>query len=237
VKTDSVIVTSVIDAAEGRKVAVYDISGAFLHAELPDIVHLKLNGDLAGLLIHVAPDVYARFKIMENEKDVIYLPLIRALYGCILSALQFWKYLSTNLLSNGYVLNKYNPYLANKEKDESQITNVWHVDDLKISHKKGEVIDYEEQWLETIYGPLVGSQGYHHTYLGMDLTFGLKKELTITMIPYIQEIIDEFPDDLGKSFSTPAANHLYEVDKDAVQLIPEKAVIFHQTVVKVYGPP
>jgi hypothetical protein len=233
VKTESVILTSVIDAAEEREVAVYDIPGAFLHAELPDIVHMKVTGDLARLLIHVAPDVYARFKIMENEKDVIYLRLTRALYGCILSALQFWKHLSTNLLSNGYVLNKYDPCVANKEIDGSQMTIVWHVDDLKISHKKGEVIEKEVKWLETIYGPLVGSRGNHHTYLGMDLTFGPKKELTITMIPYLQEIIDEFPDDLGKSVSTPAANHLFEVAKDAVQLSPERAVIFHHTVAKV----
>jgi hypothetical protein len=186
---------------------------------------MKVTGDLARLLIHVAPDLYARFKIMENEKDFIYLRLTRALYGCILSAQQFWKHLSTNLLSNGYVLIKYDPCVANKEIDGSQITIVWHVDDLKISNKKGEVIENEVKWQETIYGSLVGSRGYHDTYLGMDLTF--------TMIPYLQEMVDEIPDDLGKSVSTTAANHLFEVAKDAVQLIPEKAVIFHHTVAKV----
>ena len=39
VKMESVFLTQ-----EGRQVAVYDISGAFLHSELPDIVHMKVRG-------------------------------------------------------------------------------------------------------------------------------------------------------------------------------------------------
>jgi hypothetical protein len=59
VMTESVILTSVIDAAEEREVEVYDIPGAFLHAELPDAVHMKVKGDLARLIIQLCPDVYA----------------------------------------------------------------------------------------------------------------------------------------------------------------------------------
>jgi hypothetical protein len=115
VRTESGILASVIDAAEEREVAVYDILGVNLHAELPDAVHLKVTGGLARLLIQVCPDVYAQYMVIENQKEVIYLLLTRALYGCLLSALQFWKHLSANLQSHGYVLNAYDPYVANKE--------------------------------------------------------------------------------------------------------------------------
>jgi hypothetical protein len=59
--------------------------------------------------------------------------------------------------------------VANKLIEESQLTIVWHVDDLKVSHKSEAVLDRKIKWLETIYGPLVGSKGNQHTYLGMDL--------------------------------------------------------------------
>jgi hypothetical protein len=54
---------------------------------------MKVTGDLARLLIQVCPDVYAEYMVIENQKEVIYLLLTRALYGCLLSALQFWKHL------------------------------------------------------------------------------------------------------------------------------------------------
>eukprot|EP00957_Ditylum_brightwellii_P057835 4385981-Ditylum_brightwellii.AAC.1 len=40
VTTDAVIVTSAIDAFENRDVAVIDLPGAFLHAEMDDVVHM-----------------------------------------------------------------------------------------------------------------------------------------------------------------------------------------------------
>jgi hypothetical protein len=81
----------------------------------------------------------------------------------------------------GYILNPYDSCVVNKWVEESQLTIVWHVDDLKVSHKSEAVLDKEIKWLESIYGPLVGSKSNHHTYLGMDLSFTNKK-LTISMV-------------------------------------------------------
>jgi hypothetical protein len=72
-------------------------------------------------------------------------------------------------------------------------------------------------------------------YLGMDLTFGDKKELKISMIPYMQEIIDEFPDDLAKFESNPAAKHLFDEATSPILLTEEKANTFHHTVAKFMG--
>ena len=75
VRTESVILTSIIDASEEREIAVYDIPGAFLHAKLPDVVHMKVAGELATLLVQVDPDTYKDFVIMEKGKETIYLLL------------------------------------------------------------------------------------------------------------------------------------------------------------------
>ena len=45
VATDSIFVTGVIDAKEGRAVAILDIANAFLHAENDKITLMLLRGN------------------------------------------------------------------------------------------------------------------------------------------------------------------------------------------------
>ena len=44
VSTDAVLFTSAIDAHENRDVAVIDLPGAFLHAEMDDVVYIVMRG-------------------------------------------------------------------------------------------------------------------------------------------------------------------------------------------------
>jgi hypothetical protein len=144
----------------------------------------------------------------------IYLRLKRALYRCLKSALLCWKHFSGNLIKRGYILNPYDSCVANKEIDGSQFTIIWHVDNLNLSHKSNQVLDNEVKYLESIYISVVGSKGTEHTYLGMDLKFQSQK-LQVSMIPYLQDIVNEFPNELDKITSTPAALYLFEVSEDA----------------------
>jgi hypothetical protein len=52
------------------------------------------------------------------------------------------------------------------------------------------------------------------------------------MVPYFQDIVDEFPEDLGKPASTPAAIHLFDEFDDPVLLDEGQKKMFH-TVAKV----
>ena len=101
-----------------------------------------------------------------------------------------------------------------------------------LSHVDVNVVKDEVKWLESIYGPLVGSISNQHTYLGMDLEFK-DRCLKISMIPYQQEIMDEFPDPLVFKVHTPAALHLLTENENAALLDEEKKRIFHHTVAKV----
>ena len=51
VATESVMLTAVVDAHEGRDVAIMDIPGAFLHTMMDDLVHMRLTGKLAELMV------------------------------------------------------------------------------------------------------------------------------------------------------------------------------------------
>ena len=62
------------------------------------------------------------------------MKLCKVLYGCLKSALLFYRKLWSDLHSNDFVMNPYDPCISNKIIDGKQMTITWHVDDLKISH-------------------------------------------------------------------------------------------------------
>ena len=98
VRTESVLTTSVIDAYEQRIIGVYNIPGAFLHAEQTDLTYIKMAGEAAECLIEVSPETYAKYMVTEKGRSVLYLVLKKALYGCVKSALLFWEDLSGKLI-------------------------------------------------------------------------------------------------------------------------------------------
>ena len=103
-----------MDAIENRYVATCDVPGAFMHSYLDEQVHLKLEGEIAELLIKVDP-TYAEFVSKEKGKTVIYTELSKALYGTIQAALLFWKNLSTFLIKDqGFQVNPYDWCVVNK---------------------------------------------------------------------------------------------------------------------------
>jgi hypothetical protein len=96
-KTKSVILASVFDADESRFVGVHDIPDAFFHSKLDEVVYMKVTGALPKYLVAFVPEVHGDYVTMEREKEVIYLLLTRALYGCVMFALTFWNDLSGHL--------------------------------------------------------------------------------------------------------------------------------------------
>ena len=144
--------------------------------------------------------------------------------------------MSKNLNSFGFQLNPYDPCVANKIVDGAQLTFVWHVDNLKVSHIDGGVFTRMAEWLKKTYEPLFkdGSgamkinRGMIHEYLGMTIDYSTRGEVKITMYNYIREIVNEFKqyDPSNKNTHTPAANHLFKVRDDQKKLPESLAQVF-----------
>ena len=73
---------------------------------------------------------------------MLYVKPNMALYGLLKSPLLFYKTLRGELESMGFEVNPYDPCVANKTAKGSQLTKLWHVDDLKISHKKEDKVTH-----------------------------------------------------------------------------------------------
>eukprot|EP00957_Ditylum_brightwellii_P174168 13260128-Ditylum_brightwellii.AAC.1 len=70
------------------------------------------------------------------------------------------------------------------------------------------------KWLELKYGKLRTTQGKVHEYLGMTLDFSKKGKVRVGMTDYIKEIIEDFPEAVNTSVTTPAAVHLFDVNEN-----------------------
>jgi hypothetical protein len=141
VATESLMLSCVIDANERRNVMTADIPGAFMQADMDEILHMKLEGPLAKLLTRVDPNLYKKYTTIEKGKPVLYVQLMKALYGTLQAALLFWQDLTSQLEKWGFKLNPYDWCVANKMVNRKQCTILWHVDDLKILHVDPEVVE------------------------------------------------------------------------------------------------
>lgn len=118
--TEAVFITAAIEAAEGRDVAIADIPNAFVQTDLikddkeVEII-MVIRGQLADLLIEIAPDVYGPVATKDRKGNtVIYVYLLKALYGLMEASLMFYQKLIKDLRKRGFETNPYDPCVVNK---------------------------------------------------------------------------------------------------------------------------
>ena len=222
--------TAVIDTMENRTVAVVDIPGAFMQADMDPGVYMHIDGAMAELLMEIDYDMYHPHMVKEKGKPVIYVELLKALYGTLRAARLFWETLSGKLQEWGFTLNPYDSCVANKDVDGQQCTITWHVDDLKISHAEEQVVRSIIQQIQDNFGQhseLSMHIGRRHDYLGMILDFNTPGTLEIDMSDYNQVILQDTPANLQGKSMVPAAKHLFTTCPDAPKISPQEQEIFH----------
>ena len=117
----------------------------------------------------------------------------------------------------GFVINPYDPYVANKMINGTQMMIRWHVNDLMISHvSQVEIMKVVQgQGIKDIYGEnLVETVGIVHDYLGMMFDYSFTREVRINMWDYLRKVIKEFPEEITGTCATPACDHLFKVRED-----------------------
>ena len=201
VATESVLLSCIIDAEEGRDVAVIDIPNASIQTPVEhekDMAFIKIRGVLVDILCDIAPDVYKPYvsKDKKGTKQLL-VQAQNALYGTMVASLLYYRKFAKSLTDVGFVLNPYDPCVANKMMARKQMTICFHVDDCKLSHcdKKvmNRMIDYLRKQYESIFedrsGKMTVSRGKVHKYLGMTLDYTVAGQVQITMFDYVDEII------------------------------------------------
>ena len=95
-----------------------------------------------------------------------------------------------------------------------QMTVVWHVDDLKVSHVDPKEITLFAICMSKKLGgklPLTVRRGKVHDFLGMDMDWSDKGKVKCSQIKYLAQVIRDFPERITGSASSPASDHLFQV--------------------------
>ena len=239
---ESVFITSAIDAKERREVATVDIPNAFIQTKIDykngdELIVMKVRGVVVDLLVELDPTRYGTFVMYEKGKKVIYLVVLRAIYGMLQSALLFYKKFRKDLEREGFLFNPYDPCVANKYVRGKQLTVLFHVDDVKVSCVHKDTVDNFIQWVDYMYGdpdkPIRVSRGKRHDYLAMILDYTEPGKVKIDMRYYMKKMLTEFPVKLKttETSMTPANENLFRIDKSKT-LEESRAQDFHTTVAR-----
>ena len=242
VATESIFLTAVVDAKEGRDVMSGDIPNAFVQTEMPepkpgeDRIIMKITGVLVDLLVEMAPETFGPYVVFENGQKVLYVQLLLVLYGMLIASLLWYKKWVKDLKTLGFEVNPYDPCVANRIVLGAQHTVKFHVDDFMSSHVDKRVNDLFDKWLNKMYGKfgeVKCVRGKIHEYLGMKFDFSEPGKVKIDMIDYITSMVEDGPIELGPDDTapTPAAEDLF-AEGTGEKLGKERKEKFHTTIAK-----
>jgi hypothetical protein len=247
VTTEAVLLSCIIDAEEGRDVTVVDIPNACVQTRVEnekDMAFIKIRGFLVDILVEIAPDVYKPY-VSRDKKGMkqLLVQYQNARYGTMVASLLYYQKFVNSLTDVGFIINPYDPCVANKIIEGKQMTICFHVDDRKLSHCKKKVMDtmieYLREEYESIFedgtGAMTVSRGKVHKYLGMTLDYTVCGQVKITMFVYVDEILTAFDkaEPKGGGTKTSASpDSLFKVDESCAKLAQNNAVEFHNLVAK-----
>ena len=225
VDQDSLFVTCIVDAIEGRFKVTSDVRGAYLNAKMKDRVIMRISGPEVDFFCDLDPTL-KEFVVTVKGKKVLYVQLDRALYGCVKSSVLWYDLYSSTLIDMGFKLNPYDLCVANSDIDGKQCTICWYVDDNKISHVKLEVVQSIISKIEDKFGEMTKTYGEEHDFLGMNIKY-VDGKVVISMKKHILKAMDSFLDDINREATSPAKTYLFEVREGADKLNEERADNFH----------
>ncbi len=186
VATEAALLLCIINAKEGRDVTVINIPNAFIQTQVEDegdMAIIKIRGVLVDILVQIAPDVYKSYVTADKKgTEQLLVQCQNVLYGTMVASLLYYRKFTKNLMSVGFEINPYDPCVANKIVDGTQMTICFHVDDCKLSHHSSRannnVIDCLCQEYKSIFedrlGEITVSRGRVHKCLRMTLGYTVR---------------------------------------------------------------
>jgi len=238
---ESIFITAVQEAKEGCHVVTLDIPNAFIQTYIEkddEKIIMILRDRLAEIMEIIAPQIYSKYVQVEKGKKILYVQCQNVIYGTLKAALQFYQKFVKDLKEIGFKINPYDVCVANKVINGKQMTAVWHVDDVKLSHASPQELDIVINHLKDIYedpeiGMMTVNRGKRHEYLGMWLDYSTPGKVKIDMKDYVEKMINEFSYELPeRNVNSPAAKHLFDVQENARKLDKAMAEEFHTMVAK-----
>ena len=70
----------------------YDVPSAFVNTDIDEEVIMVLKGDLADMMVQIAPEIYRKYIAVDRKgTKMLYMNLQKALYGLMQASLLFYR--------------------------------------------------------------------------------------------------------------------------------------------------
>ena len=143
-------------------------------------------------LLSLVPE-FEEYVEINNGKRVLYCKCEKSLYGSMDSGKLSYIKLSKLLHDNEFNPNPYEPCWYNKVVNGSQLSIIYHLDDLKCSHNNPEIVEEFVALIEAEYGkeaPCSVTRGKIHVYLGFTINYSIPGEVLFNMYELLQKMVN-----------------------------------------------
>ena len=229
VALSSVLIAASIAAHRGEHVMTLDHKAAYLNAAMVGhAVHVRLSKEVSALLCKLATN---HLRYLRSDGTII-VRLQKALYGCIESAVLWYKELSSTLGSLGFTKNPYDECSFVRETDGRIDSILVYVDDLMVSSKHQSVLTSIADALREKYTDITVKFGKDHDFLGIHWNFGVPGQVTLSMSGYVENILNKY--NVQSKAKTPATDMLFVTNPDCPKLNKTKQELFHSCVMELH---
>ena len=115
-----------------------------------------------------------------------------------------------------------------------QCTILWNFEDLKLLHVDSYIVSIIFSGFDAEYeniSKMTITRGNINEYLRMNIDYSFPGKAKFFMIDYIENILDDIPEDMRGEPEKPASHHLFDISDDATKLSWTNTDIFHHFVV------
>jgi hypothetical protein len=127
-----VLLSCIIDAEEHRDVIVVDIPNAFAQTHVENdkyMAFIKIRGILVDILVEIAPEAYKSYVSHDkNRNKQLLVQFQNVLYGIMFASLLYCRKFVNSLTDIDFIINPYDPCVANNIIEGEQMTICFHVD-------------------------------------------------------------------------------------------------------------
>lgn len=205
---------------------------------MDEITHLEIGYPLTLLLVEHDPGTWKKYIRKVNGRQIIYVLCNKVIYGTLNAAILVYNILVKYFTKWGFKMNLCEPYVWNKDIDESQFTIILHVDDLKLLRVDPTVVTMIINKMKDAYtgnfslnNELTITGGNVHDYLRMTISFEKVGEDWIKAYGNVNKLIDLLPEDMKGNKETPVRAWLFKTDEVVPALIQTKMDRFYELTV------
>ena len=197
---------------------------------------MKIRWRLVDWLIKISPQTYRDKVVIEKGVKVLYVEIVRAIYGMLEAALMWYRRFRTDLEKEGFKFHDYDPCIAFKDVEGSQHLVQFHVDDILSSHMKAKVNDEFALWAQQKYGEIKDDKvkrGKIFKFLGMVLDFSHAGECHVLQEDHVDDIVRSWSEEIKKTAKelTPCTSNHFDRGEGRL-LCNERRGIFHTIAAK-----